>query len=131
MKQDQAAIQELIATEGRGAKARDVALLESVWADDAVVRDANHTPDDLSDDLVWEGWDAILLRYETVIFYLTLEAPGPVDLVMEVQSDTAIVTGTTRIGNERSSEGERWTFRRHKGTWKITGIVFNLEPAEP
>jgi hypothetical protein len=42
----------------------------------------------------------------------------------------AIVTGTTRMGDELSPQGERWTFERQHGTWRITGITINLENAE-
>lgn len=121
------AILGLIEAEGIGARTRDIALLESIWAHDAVVRDANHTPDNPADDQVWQGRDAILLRYETVLFYLTLEDVGPVDLDVDIHGHTATVTGTTRIGSELSPGGERWTFAWRDGEWKITGITFNLE----
>jgi ketosteroid isomerase-like protein len=125
--QDEAALRALVAAEGQGARTRDVALLESIWAEDGVVRDASHTPHDPADDQVWQGRDAVMLRYETVIFILTLDEVGPLDLDVEVQGDMAVVTGTTRIGGERSPQGERWTFVRRGGEWRIAGITFNLE----
>ena len=129
--ENEATIRALIAAEAKGARTRDVALLESIWAVDGVVRDANHTPDDLADDQVWQGRDAIMLRYATVIFYLTLDEAGPVDLVMDIEGDSAVVTGTTRMGSELSPQGERWTFVRCDGKWEIAGITFNLEPGVP
>ncbi|MBL7200129.1 MAG: nuclear transport factor 2 family protein [Anaerolineae bacterium] len=128
--EDQAALHALIAAEGEAARTRDAERLESLWAVDALVRDANHTPDNPQDDRVWQGRDAILSRYTSVIFYLTLDEMGPVDLVIDVQGDAAVVTGTTRIGTELSPGGERWTFARREGGWQITGITFNLEASE-
>ena len=117
----------MIAAEGRAARERDADRLASLWADDSVVRDARHTPDDMSDDRVWEGRDAIMSRYTSEIFYLTLEDAGPMDLVFDVRGDAAVVTGTTRMGDEVSPGGERWTFARQRGGWVIAGITFNLE----
>jgi hypothetical protein len=65
-----------------------------------------------------------------VIFFLTLDEMGPVDLVIDVEGDSAVVTGTTRIGTELSPGGERWTFARREGQWQITGITFNLEASD-
>ena len=121
------ALQALVAAEGEAVRARDAERLSSLWAEDGVVRDARHTPDDLSDDRVWEGRDAIMSRYTSTLFYLALEDAGPTDLVFDVRGDSAVVTGTTRIGNELSPGGERWTFGRRGGEWVITGITFNLE----
>jgi ketosteroid isomerase-like protein len=125
--EDHAAIRSLISEEGEAARTRDAERLESLWAVDGTVRDANHTPDDPLDDKVWQGRDAIMSRYTSVIFYLTLDQVGPIELSIDVQGDVAVVTGTTRIGAELSPGGERWTFARHKGEWQITGIAFNLE----
>jgi ketosteroid isomerase-like protein len=124
---DEEAIRAVIAAEGRAARERDADRLASLWAEDGVVRDARHTPDDMSDDQVWEGRDAIMSRYTSEIFYLTLEDAGPMDLVFDVRGDAAVVTGTTRMGDEVSPGGERWTFARQRGGWVITGITFNLE----
>jgi hypothetical protein len=66
-------------------------------------------------------------RYTSTLFGLTLEDAGPVDLVFDVRGNSAVVTGTTRIGGELSPGGERWTFARKDGEWVITGISFNLE----
>jgi len=129
--EDRAAIRALIAAEGWAACSRDADRLESLWAAEGVVRDANHTPDDPTDDRVWQGRDAVMSRYTSVIFNLTLEEIGPVDLVIDVRGDGAVVTGTTRIGAEVSPGGERWTFARRGREWQIVDITFNLEPREP
>lgn len=124
---DETAIRALISAENQGAQTRNLDLLESIWAEDGAVRDAHHTPGDLADDQVWQGRDAILLRYETVIFYLTLKDAGPTDLEFEIGGNWAVVTGTTHMGAERSPQGERWAFVKRGSRWSIAEITFNLE----
>jgi ketosteroid isomerase-like protein len=127
LEKDAQALKTLIAAEGEAARAHDAERLASLWAEDGVVRDARHTPGDPSDDGVWQGRDAIMSRYTSTIFYLTLEEMGPIDLAFDIRGDQAVVTGTTRIGDEVSPGGERWTFARQDGEWVIKGITFNLE----
>ena len=65
---DEAQIKRVLAAESRGVVEKNIDELMSLWSMDAVVRDANHTPDDPSDDVVWEGKDAIRERYVKVVF---------------------------------------------------------------
>jgi hypothetical protein len=102
-----------------------------LWIEEGWVHDANHTPDDLADDQVWEGRDAVMARYSSVIFGLTLEEVGPIELDMDLQGARAVVTGTTRMGSERSPNGERWTCVRQQGAWRIESITFDLEARRP
>lgn len=105
----------------------DVQGLLDIWADDGIIIDANHTPDNPTDDHVWRGLDAVLSYYTTVLFPLYLTEIGPVDTVLTVNGLEAVMTGTTMIGAEVSPGGERWTFAFRDGEWKITGLTFNLE----
>jgi hypothetical protein len=52
----------------------------------------------------------------------------PADLVINVRGDEAVVTGTTRIGDEVSPAGDRWRLVKIEGCWVIQELIFNLEP---
>ena len=62
------AIRGLIETEGAGVVRQDITGLLDLWAADAVVADAKHTPDDTADDATWHGKDAIRSRYVVLVF---------------------------------------------------------------
>ncbi len=109
----------------------DAARLLALWAADGVIRDARHTADDPGDDNTWIGHDAILSYYLTVVFPLHLTRLARSDVELSIQGDTATATATTVIEGEISPGGERWTFARTAGGWRITGIVYNLEPPQP
>ncbi len=121
------AIAELIAVHRAAVIADDVQGVLDIWAEDGVITDANHTPDDPADDHVWRGLDAVLSYYTTILFPLYLSEIGPVDTVLTVEGTEAVMMGTTKIGDELSPGGERWTFALRGGEWKITGMTFNLE----
>lgn len=121
------AITELMNTHRQAVLTDDVRGLLDIWADDGIIVDANHTPDDPADDHIWQGFDAVLSYYTTVLFPLYLTEIGPVDTALTVNGLEAMMTGTTVIGTEVSPGGERWTFAFRDGKWKITGLTFNLE----
>ncbi len=125
---DAARLRQLIRAETNAVRAHDIEQLESLWIEEGTVRDANHTPDDQGDDRVWLGRDAVMTRYTSLLFYLPMEGSGPTDLDIAVHGNTAVVTATTRIGDEVSPRGEQWTFVRRDGRWQIASITFNLEP---
>ena len=56
---DEEAIRQLIRSEGQGLVSQDIAGLMDLWASDAVITDAKHTPDNSADDARWTGRDAI------------------------------------------------------------------------
>jgi ketosteroid isomerase-like protein len=127
MTSDEEQIKQLLSAESHGVVSEDIDGLMSLWTEDAVVRDANHTPDNPSDDVVWEGKDAIRERYVKVVF------PGNPSIVehptisIEIKGNTAVVTTTTKIGNEIAPSGDRWTFKKIKGKWFISSLTYNLE----
>jgi hypothetical protein len=125
---DQEAILALMAAEAEAAVQDDAGRLLQLWAADGLIRDANHTPDDLADDHTWIGHDAILSRYLTIVFPLYLTQLARADVHLTVDGDAAAATATTLIEGEVSPGGERWTFVRLNGEWRIASIVFNLEP---
>ena len=125
---DEEAILQLLAAEGEGVVQQDIERLMEIWAEDGVVMDARHTPDDTSDDLTWRGRDAIRQRYVTLVFPGNPSAAGATDVQLIIEGDTAEALATTRIGTEVAPGGDRWTFARRGGRWFITSLTYNLEP---
>ena len=121
------AIRHLIQLEGEGVVAQDISGLMGLWAEDAVVSDAKHTPGDPNDDARWRGRDAIRERYVVLVFPGNPSSAGAVDVDIVVDGSTAIATSTTAIGREVSPGGDRWTFSQQDGRWWITGLTYNLE----
>ena len=125
---DEEAIRQLIRSEGQGLVSQDIAGLMDLWASDAVITDAKHTPDDSADDARWTGRDAIRERYVVLVFPGNPLSAGAQDVTLEIQGDQATAASTTAIGNEVAPGGDRWTFARRDGRWWITGLTYNLEP---
>ncbi|HUW11377.1 MAG TPA: hypothetical protein VM537_16720 [Anaerolineae bacterium] len=124
---DEAAVLQLLAAEGESIIELDIERLMEIWAEDGVIVDARHTPDDSSDDLTWRGEDAIRQRYVTLVFPGNPAVAGPMDAQVTVSGDTAEVSSTTQIGSEVAPGGDRWTFARRNGLWLITSLTYNLE----
>ena len=121
------AVRELIAAEGAAVVSQDIVGLMDLWAEDAVVTDAKHTPEDASDDATWRGRDAIRSRYVVLVFPGNPQAAGARDVQIEVKSDEATATSTTVIGSEVSQGGDRWRFVKRDGRWWIHSLTYNLE----
>jgi hypothetical protein len=98
-----------------------------LWAEDAVIVDAKHTPDDPSDDARWRGRDAIRERYVVLVLPGNPTVAGAADVEITIDGDTASAVSTTIIGDEVSPGGDRWTFVRRDGRWWITSLTYNLE----
>ncbi len=107
--------------------AQDIAGLMDLWADDAVITDAKHTPDDATDDATWRGKDAIRSRYVVLVFPGNPQAAGARDVQVQVSGDKATATSTTAIGSEVSRGGDRWSFVKRDGRWWIASLTYNLE----
>lgn len=125
---DEEAIRQLLDAEAEAVVAQDIERLREIWAEDAVVVDANHTPDQPEDDARWQGWDAIRDRYVVVVFPGNPQQVAHPIVEMVITGDTAVVTTTTQIGAETAVAGDRWTFARREGRWWITSLTYNLEP---
>jgi ketosteroid isomerase-like protein len=123
------AVWQLVNAEAEGIVRQDIELLMSIWAEDGVITDANHTPDDPGDDLVWQGREAIRERYLILVFPSAPTTVTHPDLQIEVAGSTATARSTTTIGGEVAPAGDNWTFERtEKGSWQIAGLTYNLEP---
>ena len=127
---DEQAILNLLHAEGKGVENKDMQLLSTIWADDALVVDAKRTPDDASDDTRWEGIDAVMNRYVTLVFPGNPSLAGHPDVNITISDDQAIATSSTQIGGEYAPTGDRWRFVRINGRWYIQSLVYNLE-SEP
>ena len=106
---------------------QDMTLLAELWAEDATVTDAKHTPDIADDDAVWRGIDAILDRYVVLVFPGNPQFAEPVDIEIVVEGDRATARSTTQIGDEVSPAGDLWTFSRCGERWCIQSLTYNLE----
>lgn len=125
---DEEAIQLLLQAEGEGVVNKDLDRLMDLWLSDGYVADANHTPDYAGDDLTWKGSYAVRDRYITLVFPGNPSSVAPSDLTIVIEGDRAMVTATTRIGDEVSPAGDRWTFVRTPDGWRIESLTYNLEP---
>ncbi len=107
-----------------------------LWAPDGVVRDANYTVSDPSDDRVWVGHDQVRRRYVEEFarhHYLELRHS---DASVFIQGDTAVIVNDLRatirtpsgIQHVFLSRGDRWTFVKGKDGWKIVELVLNRAP---
>ncbi len=125
---DREAILWLLGAESRGVVNKDMNLLAAIWSEDAQVIDAKHTPDDPSDDTRWQGIDAVLDRYVTLVFPGNPTQAAPSDVSIDIQGNRATAISTTQINDERSPGGDRWTFVKRNGRWYIQSLTYNLEP---
>lgn len=122
------AIRQLVEAEGAGVVSQDINGLMDLWAQDARIVDAKHTPENVSDDARWGGRDAIRERYVVLVFPGNPGQAGPADLTIAIDGDRATAASTTRIGSETSPGGDRWEFEKRDGRWWITQLTYNLEP---
>jgi hypothetical protein len=125
---DDEAIRQLIRSEAQGVVQQDINGLTGLWAPDAVVADAKHTPDDPADDAHWRGRDAVRERYVVLVFPGNPSVVATSDVQITIVGDKATAISTTVIGKEVSPSGDRWDFAKRDGRWWITGLTYNLEP---
>jgi hypothetical protein len=124
---DEEAIRQLISSEGRGVVQQDITGLMALWAEDGIITDAKHTPDNTADDARWRGRDAIRERYVVLVFPGNPSDAGGKDVTVTITGEAATATSTTAIGGEVSPGGDRWTFAKRAGRWWITALTYNLE----
>jgi hypothetical protein len=121
---DSEQVRAVILNEVNGTIAQDLALLQSLYAPDAIIIDHHATPDDPSDDTTWQGWTNIERRYQA--FFST----GPVslnlvDLAIQVDGDRATGThqGVVLDGTLYPDRGI-YTLARLNGQWLITQLEY-------
>ena len=125
---DEEAIRALLHAEGAYVVQQDIGSLMHLWKQDGRICDAKHTPANLADDQTWQDADAIHHRYTHWVFPGDPRVAEPLDLVISITGERAVVTGTTRIGDEISPAGDRWRLVKEEECWMLQELVFNLEP---
>ena len=125
---DEEAIRQIIVAEGEGVVQQDIDRLQGMWATDGVVTDANHTPDNPSDDKTWKGWAAIRDRYVNIVFPSNPAFAEHPNIRVTLTGDTATALADTKIGITNLKDNDKWTFRKIDGQWRITSLTFSLSP---
>ncbi len=125
---DEEAIRQLVFAEGEAVVQQDIDRLNAMWASDGVVTDANHTPDNPSDDKTWKGWAAIRDRYVNIVFPSSPAYAEHPNTRVTITGDTASALADTKIGITNLKDNDKWTFRKIDGQWKITSLTFSLSP---
>lgn len=125
---DEEAVMQLLDAEAEAVVSQDIERLMEIWRQDGVVADANHTPDNPSDDRVWSGIAAIRERYVNEIFPSAPSSATHPDAEVIVEGNTATALTTTTIGLDHAPGGDKWTLAKTDGRWMITSLTFNLEP---
>ena len=125
---DEKAIAAVLKAEGAYVVQQDITSLVTLWTDDGRIIDTEHTPADPSDDQIWHGRDAIRHRYVHRVFPGNPHVAQPLNLVVSITGENAVVTGTTQIGDEVSPAGDLWLLVKERDCWMIQELVFNLEP---
>lgn len=126
---DEEAIRALLAAEGELVVKQEIGPLMELWADGSFVSDAKNTPANPDDDQYWLDKDAIRHRYVRTVFPGAPHQATPADLVIAIDAGRAVVTATTRIGDEVSPGGDRWVLVQRGRCWLIESLTYNLEPA--
>ncbi len=125
---DEEAIRQLIVAEGEAVVQQDIDRLQSMWANDGVVTDANRSPDNSADDKTWKGWGQIRDRYVNIVFPSNPAFAEHPNIRVTITNDTATAIADTKIGVTNLKDNDKWTFRKMEGLWRITSLTFGLAP---
>ncbi len=114
------AVRDVVNSEIRAVLQSDMDLLQSIYAPTAKIVDHRATPNDTSDDLVYEGWTEIRQRYEGV-FALHLYEIKLADLTIQVNGKRATATHSGSIINgEFYPDHVVYSLEQVDGRWIIT-----------
>ena len=123
---DEEALKQLINAEGEAVVQQDIDRLQSMWASDGVVTDANRTASNTSDDKTWKNWSAIRDRYVNIVFPSTPAFAEHPNIRVTITGDTANAIADTKIGVTNLKDNDKWTFRKIDGQWRVTSLTFSL-----
>ncbi|MCB0213323.1 MAG: nuclear transport factor 2 family protein [Anaerolineae bacterium] len=128
---DPQAVRNVILDEVNAAMAQDLGRLETLFAPSAVVVDHSGTPDDPSDDTVWQGWANIERRYQA-FFSSGVSSLTLVDLAIQIDGNRAIAThqGVVQDGVLYPDQGT-YTLENSNGQWLITQLEYGFAPGQP
>jgi len=125
---DEEAIRQLINAECEAVVQQDVDRLQSMWADNGVVTDANHTQGNTGDDVTWKGWDALRDRYVNLIFPSNPTFCEHPDIQVTINGSNATATSSVKIGRTNCQNCNEWAFTKITDGWRITALTYNLNP---
>ncbi|MBI4789420.1 MAG: nuclear transport factor 2 family protein [Chloroflexi bacterium] len=123
---DEEAIKQLINAEGEAVVQQDIDRLQSMWANDGVVTDANRTASNTSDDKTWKNWAAIRDRYVNIVFPSNPAFAEHPNIRVTITGETANAVADTKIGVTNVKDNDKWTFRKIDGQWRVTSLTFSL-----
>ena len=125
---DEEAVAAVIHAEGQFVVDQQIDALMALWTDGSSITNAKNTPDAAQDDQFWRDKDAIRHRYVRTVFPGAATQATPADLKITLEGKRATVSATTRIGEEVSPAGDRWTLVKHGDCWLLENLTYNLEP---
>jgi hypothetical protein len=124
---DEEVIELVLMAEGRLVVEQKIDDLLALWSAGAEIVNAKNTPNNSSDDQSWLGKDAIRHRYVRTVFPGAPSQVSPKDLQIQLETERAVVTATTQIGDEVSPAGDRWVLVKRNTCWEIQSLTYNLE----
>ncbi len=126
---DEEAIRQLINAECEAVVQQDIDRLQGLWSSDGVVTDAQHTPDNTTDDSTWKGWDAIRDRYLSIVFPSNPTFCEHPDVQVTVSPDKQSATAISGVNIcvTKASNSNKWTFKKTGEGWRITALTYNLD----
>ncbi len=122
------AVRQIINAECEAVVQQDIDRLQSIWATDGVVIDANHTPDNTADDVTWKNWDAVRDRYVNIVFPSNPTFCEHPDAQVTVSGDSATATTGVKIGVTNAPNSNQWVFKKVGDAWRISTLTYNLNP---
>lgn len=104
----------------------DLPTLREIYTEDAVVVDIRGTPDDQSDDLVYQGWDAIRQRLLKTFTYGWVKVT-PVGLRISIDQDMATANHRGIVVNEKAYDQHVafYELQRIGDQWRIVRLEFD------
>jgi ketosteroid isomerase-like protein len=129
-------IKAVLFLEEHAAIEADVDRAVRLWDPDGVIRDANYTVNDESDDRIWQGADDIRQRYVQEFSQRRYLSLTHTDASVFIEGDRATVVNDLRAEIQTASgiqtvflsRGDRWTFTKRTDGWRITELVLNRAP---
>jgi hypothetical protein len=125
---DEEAIRQLVNAECEAVVQQDVDRLQSMWAANGVVTDANHSASNSGDDVTWKGWDALRDRYVNLIFPSNPTFCEHPDIQVQISAPNATASSSVKIGVTNCQNCNQWTFTKGNDGWRITALTYNLNP---
>jgi len=121
---EQDAVRAVINAELKGAINQDLEALASLFAPNAVIIDHNGTPDDPSDNTIWQGWVNIERRY-SAFFSAGFYSGSFVQLAVQVDGDRAQGTHQGVVLDDVYYEDSGlYLLEKQEGRWLITQLEY-------